>query len=35
MINNEAKKIIEENPVAFATVDEDGKPNVIAVANVR
>lgn len=26
------KQIIEKNPIAFATVDEEGKPNVIAVA---
>lgn len=29
------KKLIEENPVAFATVDNSGKPNVIAVACVK
>lgn len=35
MINEEAKKIIEENPVAFATVDKNNKPNVIGVAYVK
>jgi len=35
MIPEEAKKIIEENPVSLATVDENGKPNVIAVAYVK
>jgi predicted pyridoxine 5'-phosphate oxidase superfamily flavin-nucleotide-binding protein len=34
-INSETKKLIEENPVAFATVDEAGKPNVIGVAFVK
>jgi predicted pyridoxine 5'-phosphate oxidase superfamily flavin-nucleotide-binding protein len=34
-INSEVKKIIEENPLAFATVDEAGKPNVIGVAFVK
>jgi len=34
-INSETKKLIEENPPAFATVDEAGKPNVIAVAYVK
>lgn len=34
-INKEIKKLIEENPLAFATVDEAGKPNVIAVADVK
>ncbi len=29
------RKIIEENPVAFATVDQDNKPNVICVACVK
>ncbi len=31
----EAKKIIEENYVAFATVGKNCKPNVIAVACVK
>jgi len=35
MITNEAKKIIEENPVAFATVDGENKPNVIGIAYVK
>ena len=35
MINSEAKKLIEENPLSFATVNEDGKPNVIGVACVK
>jgi len=35
MITEKAKKIIEENPVAFATVDKKGKPNVIAVAFIK
>jgi len=35
MITEEAKKIIEENPVAFATVSSDNKPNVIGVAYVK
>ncbi|RLG20907.1 hypothetical protein DRN74_04165 [Candidatus Micrarchaeota archaeon] len=34
-INEELKKLIEENPLAFATVDEAGKPNVIGVAYVK
>jgi predicted pyridoxine 5'-phosphate oxidase superfamily flavin-nucleotide-binding protein len=34
-INSETKKLIEENPLAFATVDDAGKPNVIAVAYVK
>jgi predicted pyridoxine 5'-phosphate oxidase superfamily flavin-nucleotide-binding protein len=33
--NSEAKKIIEENPVALATVDQLGNPNVIGVACVK
>ncbi|GBE16438.1 pyridoxamine 5'-phosphate oxidase [bacterium BMS3Abin15] len=33
-ITSKAKKIIEENPVAFATVNNN-KPNVIAVAYVK
>lgn len=31
-IHKKAKKIIEENYMAFATVDKNCKPNVIAVA---
>jgi len=31
----EIKKIIEENSLAFATVDKDNKPHVIAVAYVK
>lgn len=34
-ITGKAKKIIEGNYVAFATVDKDCKPNVIAVACVK
>ncbi len=34
-INSETKKLIEENPIAFATVDKAGKPNVIGVAFVK
>jgi predicted pyridoxine 5'-phosphate oxidase superfamily flavin-nucleotide-binding protein len=35
IINEESKKIIEENPVAFATVDLNSNPNVIGVAYVK
>ncbi len=35
MIKEEIKKIIEENPVAFATLDSKGNPYVIAVAFVK
>lgn len=28
-------KLIEDNPVSFATVDDDGNPNVIPVAYVK
>lgn len=35
IINKEAKKIIEENPVAVATITKHNKPNVIAVACVK
>ncbi len=31
-INEELKKLIEENVLAFATVDENGNPHCIAVA---
>jgi hypothetical protein len=34
-ITGKVKKIIEGNHVAFATVDKDCKPNVIAVACVK
>ncbi|MBS3077158.1 pyridoxamine 5'-phosphate oxidase family protein [Candidatus Pacearchaeota archaeon] len=34
-INSEARKLIEGNPIAFATVDSFGKPNVIGVAYVK
>lgn len=34
MINEKAKKIIEENPVAFATC-ANNQPNVIAVAYIK
>ncbi len=34
-IDSKTKKIIEENPIAFATIDCDGNPNVIAVAYVK
>ncbi len=35
MINTELKKLIEENALAFATVDEYGNPHCIAVADVK
>lgn len=35
MITSEAKKIIEENAIALATVDENGNPHCIAVGDVR
>lgn len=35
MINSEIKKLIEANPVSFATVDLDNHPNVIGVAFVK
>jgi len=34
-ISKDIRKIIEENPVAFGTVDKRGKPNVIGVAYVK
>jgi predicted pyridoxine 5'-phosphate oxidase superfamily flavin-nucleotide-binding protein len=34
-ISLQDKKLIESNPVAFATVDEFGNPNVIGVAFVK
>jgi predicted pyridoxine 5'-phosphate oxidase superfamily flavin-nucleotide-binding protein len=34
-ITPEIKKLVEENPLAFATVDEKGNPHCIAVAFVK
>lgn len=34
-MNLEIKKLIENNPLALATVMSDGKPNVIGVAAVK
>jgi len=34
-MEEEVKKIIEENPIALSTVDESGNPYVIAVAFVK
>jgi predicted pyridoxine 5'-phosphate oxidase superfamily flavin-nucleotide-binding protein len=34
-IDLDAKKIIENNPIAFSTIDNTNKPNVIAVAYVK
>lgn len=34
-IDLETKKMIEENAAAFATVNEEGKPNVIGVAFIK
>lgn len=34
-MNKDVKRIIEENPIAFATVNLDGSPHVIAVAYVK
>ena len=34
-INSEVKQIIEANPIAFATINIDGTPNVIGVAFVK
>ncbi|MDD5043134.1 MAG: pyridoxamine 5'-phosphate oxidase family protein [Patescibacteria group bacterium] len=34
-ITREAKKIIENNPVAFGTVDRFSRPNVIGVAFIK
>ncbi len=34
-IDSEVKKIIESNPMAFATINSLNKPNVIAVAYVK
>ncbi len=34
-ISKNAKKIIEENPIAFATADNTCNPNVIGVAYVK
>lgn len=35
LTSHEHRKLIEKNPVAVATVDTEGKPNVIAVAFVK
>lgn len=35
MITTEIKKLIEENPLAFATVNKEGNPHCIAVAFVK
>lgn len=34
-INGELKKLIEENILAFSTIDENGKPHCIAVGFVK
>ena len=34
-IDSDTKKIIENNPIAFSTIDSNNKPNVIAVAYVK
>ena len=34
-IDSQAKSLIEGNPLAFATVDVENKPNVIGVAYVK
>jgi len=34
-IDLDAKQIIENNPIAFSTIDSTNKPNVIAVAYVK
>lgn len=34
-INDELKKLIEENALAFATINENGNPHCIAVAYVK
>lgn len=34
-ITTKAKKIIENNPIAFATISNQNKPNVIGVAFVK
>jgi predicted pyridoxine 5'-phosphate oxidase superfamily flavin-nucleotide-binding protein len=34
-INKELKRLIEENALAFATVDENGNPHCIAVGDVK
>ena len=33
--NKELKKLIEENALAFATVDENGNPHCIAVGFIK
>ncbi len=35
MINAKTKKLIENNALAFATVNENGKPHCIAVGDVK
>ncbi len=35
MITERIKKLIQENPLSLATINEDGKPNVIGVACVK
>ena len=34
-MEKEVRKMIEENPIAFASVDNMGNPHVIAVADVK
>ncbi|HCX45376.1 TPA: hypothetical protein DGT35_02115 [Patescibacteria group bacterium] len=34
-MNEEIKKIIEENPLALATINKKGEPDIIAVASVK
>lgn len=34
-IDDNIKQIVENNPIAFATVDLNGKPNVIGIAFVK
>jgi predicted pyridoxine 5'-phosphate oxidase superfamily flavin-nucleotide-binding protein len=34
-ITSKQKQIIENNPIAFSTVDDNNKPSVIAVASVK
>lgn len=34
-LNTQIKSLIEKNPVAFATVDKNSKPNVIGVACLK
>ncbi len=35
MLTDEARELLENNPIAFATVDRGGKPNVIGVSGVK